>query len=47
MIFYSNETTQKIFLRILIPIVEENNSNQIIGIVELRMDPEIYLLSVN
>jgi len=41
--FYSHETTQKIFLRILIPIVEENNSNQIIGIAELRIDPEIYL----
>ena len=41
--FYREETTTKIFLRLFVPIMEENNNSEIIGIVELRIDPEIYL----
>ena len=41
--FYRDETQNKTFLRILVPIIEEKNDNRIIGIIELRIDPENYL----
>ena len=41
--FYRDETLQKIFLKVLIPIIDEKNNNQFIAVVELRIDPETYL----
>ena len=41
--FYIDSTHQNIFLKILVPVLDEKNKNRIIGIVELRIDPELYL----
>ena len=41
--FYRDETLHKIFLKVLIPVIDEKNNNQFIAIVELRIDPETYL----
>ena len=40
--FYWNEQNHKIYLKILVPILEEGSS-KMIGAVALRIDPEIYL----
>ena len=41
--FYFNEALKKVFLKIFIPVIDHGNNNQIIGSVELRIDPEVYL----
>jgi hypothetical protein len=41
--FYRDETLQKIFLKILIPVLDIKNNNQLIAVVELRINPETYL----
>ena len=41
--FYRDETLQKIFLKVLIPIIDEKDNNKLIAIVEFRIDPETYL----
>jgi len=41
--FYRDETLQKLFLKVLVPILDEKNNNQLIAVVELRIDPEVYL----
>ena len=41
--FYLNESIQKIFLKVLIPIINEKDNNKLIAIVEFRIDPETYL----
>jgi PAS domain S-box-containing protein len=38
--FYTDESQQKIFLKILIPVLDVR---QLIGIIELRIDPKTYL----
>lgn len=41
--FYYNEQNKKIYLKILIPIFDEEKKNDLIGIVALRIDPDDYL----
>jgi signal transduction histidine kinase len=41
--FYRDETHKKIFMRIFVPVIDENDSNHIVGMVELRIDPENYI----
>jgi methyl-accepting chemotaxis protein len=41
--FYRQESTQKIFLKVLVPILDEMNNNQLIAIIQLRIDPQDYL----
>jgi PAS domain S-box-containing protein len=41
--FYEDDLNKKIFLEVLVPVLDEKNGNRIIGIVELRIDPESYL----
>jgi len=41
--FYWNEENQHIYLKILVPVLDEANDNRVIGILELRVDPGEYL----
>ncbi|MEI6155296.1 MAG: PAS domain S-box protein, partial [Deltaproteobacteria bacterium] len=41
--FYRNETLQKTFLKVLAPVIDEKNNHQLIAVMELRIDPEVYL----
>jgi signal transduction histidine kinase len=41
--FYRDETFQKIFLKVLVPIIDKKTNNQLIAKVELRLDPFVYL----
>jgi PAS domain S-box-containing protein len=41
--FYFNEQNQHIYLKVLVPILDEDNKNRVIGIIVLRIDPEKYL----
>jgi PAS domain S-box-containing protein len=41
--FYRDESLKRIFLKVLVPIIDVKNKNQFIAIVELRIDPETYL----
>ena len=41
--FYKHELTQKIFLKVLVPILDEKNDNQVIAIIQLMIDPQDYL----
>jgi len=41
--FYWNEQNQRIYLKILVPILDEAHDDRIIGILALRIDPETYL----
>jgi PAS domain S-box-containing protein len=41
--FYQNEQNQRIYLKILVPILDEANDNRPIGILALRIDPDKYL----
>jgi len=41
--FYKDELMQKVFLNVLIPI---NDNRQLIGIIELRIDPKTYLYPI-
>jgi len=41
--FYKSTSKQKVFLKILLPILD---LHQLIGIVELRIDPQTYLYSI-
>ncbi len=41
--FYRNEHNQKIYLNILVPILDEANDNRGVGVLVLRIDPERYL----
>ena len=41
--FYWNEENQHIYLRILVPVLDEANDNRVIGILALRVDPGEYL----
>jgi len=40
--FYRDETHQKIYLEVLVPVLDGGNNNQVIGSIELRIDPEVY-----
>ena len=41
--FYWNEENRRIYLKVLVPILDEAHDDQIIGILVLRIDPETYL----
>ncbi len=41
--FYRNEDDQRIYMSLLIPIVDEMARNRIVGLVVMRIDPEIHL----
>jgi PAS domain S-box-containing protein len=41
--FYWNEHNRRIYLKVLVPILDEAHGDQIIGILALRIDPETYL----
>jgi hypothetical protein len=41
--FYRNEQNQRIYLKVLVPILDEANDNQVIAVLALRIDPEKYL----
>ncbi|MBI4730649.1 MAG: PAS domain S-box protein [Chloroflexi bacterium] len=41
--FYRNEDDQRIYMSLLIPIVDEMAGNRIVGLVAMRIDPEIHL----
>jgi PAS domain S-box-containing protein len=41
--FYRNEYNHHIYLAILVPILDEQNGNQPLGVVVLRINPERYL----
>ena len=41
--FYWNEQNRRIYLKVLVPILDEAADGRIIGILALRVDPEIYL----
>ena len=41
--FYWNEENQHIYLKILVPVLDEANDNRVIGILALRVDPGEYL----
>jgi two-component system sensor histidine kinase/response regulator len=40
--FYRNEHDQRIYLTILVPILDEQNGNRAIGLLALRIDPKTY-----
>jgi PAS domain S-box-containing protein len=41
--FYRNEENQRIYLKVLVPILDEAHNDRVIGILALRIDPETYL----
>ncbi|MFN8384002.1 MAG: PAS domain S-box protein [Anaerolineales bacterium] len=41
--FFRREEDQGIYLGVLVPIMDENGSDQVIGLITLSIDPEIYL----
>jgi PAS domain S-box-containing protein len=41
--FYWNEQNRRIYLKILTPIIDESHGGQVIGILVMRVDPEIDL----
>ena len=41
--FYRNEHDQRIYLDVLVPILDEKNKRRVIGILVLRIDPATYL----
>ncbi|MCX6564127.1 MAG: PAS domain S-box protein [Candidatus Aminicenantes bacterium] len=41
--FYWNEQNQRIYLKVLVPILDEARDARVIGILALRVDPETYL----
>jgi PAS domain S-box-containing protein len=41
--FYWNEQNRRIYLKVLVPILDETHDNRILGILALRIDPETYL----
>jgi PAS domain S-box-containing protein len=41
--FYWNEQNQRIYLKVLVPILDEANDNRVIAVLALRIDPEKYL----
>ena len=41
--FYWDEDNQRIYLKVLVPILDEATANRIIGILTLRISPEEYL----
>jgi PAS domain S-box-containing protein len=41
--FYWNEQNQRIYLKVLVPILDAAHGNRVMGILALRIDPETYL----
>jgi len=41
--FYRNEANRRIYLKVLVPILDEGHDDRLIGILALRIDPESFL----
>ncbi|MBI3785477.1 MAG: PAS domain S-box protein, partial [Deltaproteobacteria bacterium] len=41
--FYRNEHDQRVYLSTLVPILDEENGDRVLGVLALRIDPETYL----
>lgn len=41
--FYRNEFDQRIYLALLVPVLDTNDANRVIGALAMRIDPERYL----
>ncbi len=41
--FYRNEHDQRIYLAVMVPILDESDANRPLGVLDLRIDPETYL----
>jgi len=41
--FYRNERDQRVYLAVMVPILDESDTNHPLGMLVLRMDPETYL----
>jgi PAS domain S-box-containing protein len=41
--FYSDESTQKIYLSLIVPILDEQAGGRPLGVLKLRIDPSVYL----
>ncbi len=41
--FYRNEQNQRIYLEVLVPILDDVHEDRVLGILALRIDPETYL----
>jgi PAS domain S-box-containing protein len=41
--FYRNEQDQRIYLKVVVPILDEVHDDRVMGILALRIDPETYL----
>ena len=41
--FYRNEHDQRVYLAVLVPILDECQANQMLGVIVLRIDPKTYL----
>jgi PAS domain S-box-containing protein len=41
--FYRDEHDGRVYLNILVPILDERNGNRAIGVLAMRIDPEVYL----
>ena len=41
--FYWNDVNQRIYLKILVPVLDEAHNDRVIGILALRIDPETHL----
>jgi len=41
--FYRQESDHKIFLNVIVPILDKKNNNQLIAVIMMRIDPESFL----
>ena len=41
--FYRNEYDQRIYLTVLVPVIDTQDSNRVLGVLILRIDPQQYL----
>ncbi len=44
--FYRNDKDQKVYLKLLVPILEEHFPNRVIAVLMLRISPERYLIPI-
>jgi len=41
--FYRNEPNQKIYLNVLVPVFDNKDTTKLISVVQIRIDPDVYL----
>ncbi len=44
--FYWNEQNRRIYLKVLVPILDESHGGRLIGVLALRIDPKTYLYPI-